>query len=86
MKLFAISGSLRAGSSATALAEALATFAPAGTVVTVYAELEQIPLELFHVRSVSDPLLESPPHRRVAVQKPNRTRVDLGERLAADDD
>ena len=43
MKLFAISGSLRAGSSATALAAALATYAPPGTVVTLYDDLERIP-------------------------------------------
>lgn len=43
MKLFAISGSLRAGSSATALAYALAELAPPGTTVTVYDELESIP-------------------------------------------
>jgi len=43
MKLFAISGSLRAGSSATALARALATVAPSGTTVSVYDELESIP-------------------------------------------
>lgn len=43
MKLFAISGSLRVGSSATALARALATVAPPGTTVTLYDELENIP-------------------------------------------
>jgi chromate reductase, NAD(P)H dehydrogenase (quinone) len=42
-RLFVISGSLRAGSSATALATALATLAPAGTAVTLYDELETIP-------------------------------------------
>ena len=43
MKLLAISGSLRAGSSATALARALAPLAPAGAHVTLYDELEHIP-------------------------------------------
>jgi NAD(P)H-dependent FMN reductase len=43
MKLFVISGSLRAGSSASALAAALATLAPSGTTVTLYDELEGIP-------------------------------------------
>jgi NAD(P)H-dependent FMN reductase len=43
VKLLAISGSLRAGSSATALARALAPLAPAGTTVTLYDELEGIP-------------------------------------------
>ena len=43
MKLFAISGSLREGSSATSLLRALATFAPPGTTVTLYDELESIP-------------------------------------------
>jgi NAD(P)H-dependent FMN reductase len=43
MKLLAISGSLRKGSAATALARALATFAPSGTTVTIYDELESIP-------------------------------------------
>jgi NAD(P)H-dependent FMN reductase len=43
MKLFAISGSLRAGSSATALAAALATVAPPETTFTLYDELESIP-------------------------------------------
>ena len=43
MNVFAISGSLRAGSSATALARALAAFAPPGTTVTLYDELESIP-------------------------------------------
>lgn len=43
MKLFAISGSLRAGSSATALVRALASFAPASTNVTLYDELEGVP-------------------------------------------
>lgn len=43
MRLLAISGSLRAGSSATALARALAALAPAGTAVTLYDELESIP-------------------------------------------
>jgi NAD(P)H-dependent FMN reductase len=43
MKLFAISGSLRAGSSATALARALATVVPPGTTFTLYDELESIP-------------------------------------------
>ena len=43
MKLVAISGSLRAGSSATALARALAALAPAGTTVTLYDELESVP-------------------------------------------
>jgi NAD(P)H-dependent FMN reductase len=43
MKLLAISGSLRAGSSATALAAALAELAPAGTTVILYDELEGIP-------------------------------------------
>lgn len=43
MTILAISGSLRAGSSATALARALATVAPAGTTVTLYDELEGIP-------------------------------------------
>ena len=43
MKVLAISGSLRPGSSATALALALATVAPARTTVTLYDELEGIP-------------------------------------------
>jgi NAD(P)H-dependent FMN reductase len=43
MKLLAISGSLRAGSSATALARALVALAPAGTTVTLYDELESVP-------------------------------------------
>ncbi len=43
MKLFAISGSLRAGSSASALVQALAPLAPPGTTVTIYDELEGIP-------------------------------------------
>jgi len=43
MRLLAISGSLRAGSSATALAGALASLAPAGTTVTLYDELEGVP-------------------------------------------
>jgi len=43
VRLFAISGSLRAGSSATALVRALATFAPPGTTITIYDELEGIP-------------------------------------------
>lgn len=43
MKLVAISGSLRAGSSATALARALGDLAPAGTTVTLYDELEHVP-------------------------------------------
>jgi NAD(P)H-dependent FMN reductase len=43
MKVLAISGSLRAGSSATALARALAGFAPPGTTITLYDELESIP-------------------------------------------
>ncbi len=43
MKLFTISGSLRAGSSATALARAVAIAAPAGTTYTLYDELESIP-------------------------------------------
>jgi len=43
VKLLAISGSLRAGSSATRLAAALATYAPPGTTVTLYDELESIP-------------------------------------------
>jgi NAD(P)H-dependent FMN reductase len=43
MRVFAISGSLRAGSSATALARALADVAPAGTTFVLYDELESIP-------------------------------------------
>ncbi len=43
MRLFAISGSLRSGSSATALAGALADLGPSGTTLTVYDELESIP-------------------------------------------
>jgi NAD(P)H-dependent FMN reductase len=43
MRLFAISGSLRAGSSATALARALATYAPPGTTIALYDDLESIP-------------------------------------------
>ncbi len=43
MKLFAISGSLRAGSSASAILVAIHDLAPAGTTVTVYDELESIP-------------------------------------------
>jgi chromate reductase, NAD(P)H dehydrogenase (quinone) len=43
VKLLAISGSLRGGSSATALAHALGRYAPAGTIVTVYDELEGVP-------------------------------------------
>jgi NAD(P)H-dependent FMN reductase len=43
MKILALSGSLRAGSSATALAEALVALAPPGVTVTLYDELESIP-------------------------------------------
>jgi NAD(P)H-dependent FMN reductase len=43
MRILAISGSLRAGSSATALARALAAYAPPGTTVDLYGELESIP-------------------------------------------
>lgn len=43
MRVLAISGSLRAGSSASALARALGDLAPAGTTVTLYDELESIP-------------------------------------------
>jgi NAD(P)H-dependent FMN reductase len=43
VKLFGISGSLRAGSSATALLRALAELAPPGTTLTVYDELESVP-------------------------------------------
>lgn len=43
MRLVAVSGSLRAASSATALARALADLAPAGTTVALYDELESIP-------------------------------------------
>jgi NAD(P)H-dependent FMN reductase len=43
MRILAISGSLRAGSSATALARALATYAPPGATVDVYDDLESIP-------------------------------------------
>jgi chromate reductase len=43
MKLVTISGSLRGGSSATALARALSDLAPAGTISALYDELETIP-------------------------------------------
>jgi NAD(P)H-dependent FMN reductase len=43
VRLLAISGSLRAGSAASALARALGDLAPAGTTVTLYDELESIP-------------------------------------------
>ena len=43
MRILAISGSLRGGSSATALARALAYVAPADTTVTLWDELESIP-------------------------------------------
>ena len=43
MKIVAISGSMRAGSAASALALAFADVAPAGTTVTLWDELEQIP-------------------------------------------
>ena len=43
MKLVAISGSLRAGSSATALVRALGGLAPADTTLTLYDALESVP-------------------------------------------
>ena len=43
MRLFAISGSLRSASSATALARALSALAPHGIEVTVYDDLATIP-------------------------------------------
>lgn len=43
MRILALSGSLRAGSSATALLRALAGCAPPGTTVAFYDELESIP-------------------------------------------
>jgi NAD(P)H-dependent FMN reductase len=43
MNVFAISGSLRVGSSATALVHALTTIASSGTTITLYDELERVP-------------------------------------------
>jgi len=43
MDILAISGSLRAGSSNTALLHAMAALAPAGVAVTVYGGLADLP-------------------------------------------